>query len=91
MGVERGSHQNKDTHLGMARARSGPFNHECVRTKPGHVPGDYGLIIGGIGDTYTVSFPKAVTETTRTFAMRDTSAGWSFEVFDGPCSARAKQ
>jgi len=55
------------------------------------VPGDYGLIIGGTGDTYTVSFPKAVTETTRTFAMRDTSAGWNFEVFDGPCSARAKQ
>ena len=58
--------------------------------EPGHVPGDYGLIIGGIGDTYIVSFPKAVTETTRTFAMRDTSAGWSFEVFDGPCSGRAK-
>jgi hypothetical protein len=58
--------------------------------EPGHVPGDYGLILGGIGDTYTVSFPKAVTETTRTFAMRDTSSGWSFEVFDGPCSARAK-
>jgi hypothetical protein len=59
--------------------------------EPGHVPGDYGLIIGGIGETYTVSFPQAVTETTQTFAMRDTAAGWSFEVFDGPCSARAKK
>ncbi len=59
--------------------------------EPGHVPGDYGLIIGGIGDTYTVSFPQAVTDTTRTFAMRDTAAGWSFEVFDGPCAARAKK
>jgi hypothetical protein len=58
--------------------------------EPGTVPGDYGLIIGGIGDTYTVTFPQPVTETTRTFAMRDTS-GWSFEVFDGPCSARAKK
>jgi hypothetical protein len=26
-----------------------------------------------------------------TNAMRDTTAGWSFEVFDGPCSARAKK
>ena len=59
--------------------------------EPGHVPGDYGLIIGGIGDTYAVSFPEVVTETTRTFAMRDTAAGWSFEVLDGPCSARAKK
>lgn len=59
--------------------------------EPGHVPGDYGLIIGGIGDSYTVSFPEPVTESTQTFSMRDATSGWSFEVFDGPCSARAKK
>jgi hypothetical protein len=60
-----------------------------VDHEPGHVAGDYGLIIGGIGSTYTVSFPQVVTATTRFFAQRDQSSGWNFEIFDGPCATRA--
>jgi hypothetical protein len=60
-----------------------------VDHEPGHVPGDYGLIIGGIGSTYTVSFPSVVTAATRSFAQRDEVSGWIFEIFDGPCTARA--
>jgi hypothetical protein len=60
-----------------------------VDHEPGHVPGDYGLIIGGIGSTYTLSFPRVVTATTRSFAQRDELSGWNFEIFDGPCATRA--
>jgi hypothetical protein len=59
-----------------------------VDREPGHVTGNYGLIIGGIGSTYTVSFPQVVTRETRTFKQADPS-GWSFEIFDGPCAMRA--
>jgi hypothetical protein len=59
-----------------------------VDHEPGHVPGNYGLIIGGAGSSYTVSFAEPVTKDARTFQQASPS-GWSFEVFDGPCSTRA--
>jgi len=82
-----------DRRLRMKRSGGGmcEVREFIVDKEPGHVPGDYGLIIGGIGSTYNVSFAKPVTATTRTFAMRDTLSGWSFEVFAGPCAARAKK
>ena len=80
-----------DAQRHMKRAGGGrcEVREFIVEKEPGHVPGDYGLIIGGIGTTYNVSFAQPVTTTTRTFATRDPSAGWTFEVFDGPCSTRA--
>ena len=81
---------DKDMHMKSAGGRLCEVSEFIVDKEPGMVSGDYGLIIGGVGDTYMVSFPQQVTETTRTFAMRGTS-GWSFEVFDEPCSARAKK
>jgi len=60
-----------------------------VDREPGHVAGNYGLIIGGVGSTYTVSFAQPVTKDTRTFGQ-DQPGGWSFEVFDGPCATRAQ-
>jgi hypothetical protein len=61
-----------------------------VGAEPGHVPGNYGLIIGGAGSSYTVSFAQRVTRDVRTFRQADRPAGWSFEVFDGPCATRAR-
>jgi hypothetical protein len=81
---------DKDMRMTRAGGRLCEVSEFIVDKEPGHVPGDYGLIIGGIGNTYNVSFPEVVTPTMETFKMRDSSA-WSFEVFDGPCSARAKK
>ncbi len=86
---------NVDVDVGMRLSRKGGRFCEVleftVDHEPGHVPGDYGLIIGGIGSTYTVSFPQVVTAATRSFAQRDELSGWNFEIFDGPCATRAAQ
>ena len=60
-----------------------------VDREPGHVPGNYGLIIGGIGSTYTVSFAQVVQKDARAFQQAGSPGGWSFELVEGPCSTRA--
>ena len=55
--------------------------------EPGDARGDYGLIIGGIGDTYRVSYTETVSDTPETFERRNPSNRWSFKLFDQPCLA----
>jgi hypothetical protein len=79
---------DKRMHLSRKGGRLCEVSEFTVDHEPG-VLGDYGLIIGGLGSTYTVSFPRVVTAATRSFAQRDELSGWRFEIFDGPCATRA--
>lgn len=59
-----------------------------VVDSPGMQPGDYGLIITGVGASYNYSFLEMIQPEYTTFTPRNAEGPW--EISEEPCSARAK-
>ncbi len=59
-----------------------------VTDSPGMQPGDYGLIVMGIGTSYNYGFLEMIQPEYTTFTPRNADGPW--EISEEPCSVRAK-